>query len=201
MPAMVFYGILLLLLFLIRLALYKPQHEKLKNSLFFLLAYAGFWGFYTGDGIKDTPMVIIQFACLLGAACLMLTSIVCSLGVADAIARRKKMNPKRHESGRQPVRHGCSAQQPVRHGEAAEPIQPAAPHTPASQPNVTAAPPTPTPEAPKPPVRQTLRTCVRCGHNLTGPFCGECGYNHTGSEVRFLRFVDPERLQISVRKF
>ena len=111
------------------------------------------------------------------------------------------MNPKRHSSGREPVRHGRTAPQPMRHGETKmhEPQTVTPPVV--TPPPVVQEPPKPKPPVqPKPPVRQTLRACVRCGRKLKGAFCGDCGYNQTADPVCLLRFVDPERLQISVKK-
>ena len=114
------------------------------------------------------------------------------------------MNPTRHSSGRQPVRHGRTAPQPVRHGEPSTP-DPVTQNPPVSasvpvEPVKPVQPVRTVPEQPKPPVRQTLHACVRCGHKLRGAFCGECGYNHVANPVCLLRSVDPERLQISVKK-
>lgn len=114
------------------------------------------------------------------------------------------MNPKRHSSGRQPVRHGRTSPQPMRHGEQPTPDLPTeTPPVTSSAPVEPVKPVKPVnvvPEQPKPVVRQTLRACVRCGSKLKGAFCGECGYNHTANPVCLLRSVDPERLQISVKK-
>lgn len=173
---------------ILRIVLYKPKLWWLKDILFFLIL---------GRALSEFAPAGADVAA--SAIWTLITHLI-----ANAIARRKNMDPKRHSSGRQPVRHGRTTEQPQpkRHGE--NPAQKWQ-QTPPPEP-VTYAPPepipVPTPEpvptpAPKPQVRQTLRACVRCGHKLVAPFCGECGYNHMGGEICLLRFVDPERLQIS----
>lgn len=187
-------GLLFTASFILRIVFYKPNKRWLKDLVVFLLMSISLSVLAASAPVDmDIPLALVWVA---------ITHII-----ADAIARRKGMNPKRHSSGRQPVRHGRTSPQPMRHGEqptpdlptetppvtSSAPVEPVKPVKPVKPVNVV-------PEQPKPVVRQTLRACVRCGSKLKGAFCGECGYNHTANPVCLLRSVDPERLQISVKK-
>ncbi len=187
-------GLVLTGLIAARLVMYRQKKNKLKNAMFFLFFVA-----CVSNLIKmstaDYQANALRYDLVAVGASLFYTVLMHF--IAKWIARRKEMKPKRHESSRQAVRHDRGgATGPVRHGEASESPYREAAKT-AVSPEAVEIPIVP--EAPKPPVRQTLRTCLRCGHNLTGPFCGECGYQ-VSTDVCLLRFVDPERLQVSVRK-
>lgn len=173
-------GLLLAASIILRIVFYKPNKRWLKDLVVFLLLRKSL-----SVLAASAPVGVDILTALVWVA---ITHII-----ADAIARRKCMNPKRHSSGREPVRHGRATPQPMRHGEQKMPEPPS--FTP---PEVVVQPVVP--EPPKPVVRQTLRACVRCGRRLKGAFCGECGYNQTANPVCLLRSVDPERLQISVKK-
>jgi len=75
--------------------------------------------------------------------------------------------------------------------------------TPVPKPTPTPTPkPTPTP-VPKPaptptpaPVKQTLKTCARCGKELLGSRCRFCYLDHTGQDLWLLCLVPPQQLQI-----
>ncbi len=194
-------GLGLVGLMVARLVMYRQKRNKLKNVVFFLL-FTAIISKFIKLSVTDYQTNGLYYDLSAIGASLFYTALM--QFIAKRIARRKEMNPKRHESGRQPVRHGRVDPTPVRHGETAAqapvhtpPVTPRPAYKPPVEP--TPAPQTP-PVAPKPPVRQTLRTCVRCGRNLTGPFCGECGYNHIANELCLLRFVEPETLQITTRR-
>lgn len=185
----ILFSLLAVASIILRIVFYKPNKRWLKDLVVFLLL-----------SISVSVLGAPAPGGILGA----LVWVAITHIIADAIARRKGMNPKRHSSGRQPVRHGRTSPQPMRHGEQPTPDLPTeTPPVTSSAPVEPVKPVKPVnvvPEQPKPVVRQTLRACVRCGSKLKGAFCGECGYNHTANPVCLLRSVDPERLQISVKK-
>ncbi len=189
MTIAVFFGVAMTAALVVRLVLYKRTLTWLKNLCFcaVLLLCLFILGASSGTAPTRTdPDAYREY--LFGMVLTALMYTAATHFIARLIARRKEMIPKRHDNTRKAVRHGRAPEQmPKRHGETeSAPVTP-----PPAQPVNTQ------PVQPKAPVRQTLRVCLRCGHRLSGPFCGECGYNQTAGNVILLRYVDPERLQIS----
>ena len=194
-----------MIFFILRLLMYKQKRNWLKNIVFFFM-FVGMSFNLVQDGATSIGMA--------------LTFTLMSHWLAKVI--NKRVEAKRAKKAQAAASKTTNAQPniappkptpPKTNPPKQEPVKkdPPKPNPPKQEP-VKKDPPKPNPpkqesvkkgppkaEPPKTETdhaRQTLRSCLRCGHGLSGKRCRSCGFDHTTQSVYMLRFVNPERMQI-----